>query len=88
MRGMHTYCDLCDSGSYQSLEGMVLDRPDGQAFFQAHPRIRALPQREVERDGVPVIVVSYESLLDSASYDVVVARDSYETLAVSGGSDE
>jgi RNA polymerase sigma-70 factor (ECF subfamily) len=81
-RGLHIYCYDCESGSYESLDGMVLNLPQGRAFFQAHPRLRALPQREIDHAGVAAIVVSFAGVPDNAAYDVILNRDSYETLAI------
>jgi hypothetical protein len=61
---------------------MVLNLPQGRAFFQAHPRLRALPQREIDHAGVAAIVVSFAGVPDNAAYDVILNRDSYETLAI------
>jgi RNA polymerase sigma-70 factor (ECF subfamily) len=80
-RGVHLYCHNCQTGSYESLEGLALNQPQGRDFFQAHPRILALPQQEIERAGVPAVVVSFASVSDNATYDVVLKRDTYETLA-------
>jgi hypothetical protein len=77
------YCPDCDSGSYESLDGLALNLPQGRAFFQAYPRIYTLPQREVERDGVAAVVVSFASIDENdAAYDVILKRDTYETLDI------
>jgi hypothetical protein len=81
-RGLHIYCYDCESGSYESLDGLVLNLAQGRDFFQAHPRIHALPQREIEHAGVPAIVVSFTGVADKATYDVILQRDTYETLAL------
>ncbi len=48
----------------------------------AHPRLRKLPEREVEARGRPAIVTTFESVTGPARIDLVSARDTYETLAV------
>jgi len=80
-RGLHIYCHKCQIGSYGSLEGLALNQPQGREFFQAHPRILTLPQQEIEHAGVPAIVVSFASVTDNATYDVVLKSATYETLA-------
>lgn len=81
-RGLHVYCYDCEAGSYESLDGLALNLPQGRAFFQAHPRIHALPQSEIEQAGVPAIVVSFAGVVNNATYDVILKRGTYETLAV------
>jgi hypothetical protein len=81
-RGVHLYCPDCDSGSFESLDGLALNLPEGRAFFQAHPRIYTLPQREIEQAGVPALVVSFAGVGDNATCDVILKRDNYETLAI------
>ena len=68
-----------------SLEGLVLALPEGQAFSRAHPRIRCLPYRSIEFAGRPAIVTSFESVLDSARFDVISDYETYEVLGVCGG---
>lgn len=86
-RGVHIYCYNCESGSYESLDGLALNLAQGRAFFRAHPRIYALPQREIEQAGVPAIVVSFAGVSDNATYDVILQRNTYETLAVQRSDD-
>lgn len=81
-RGMHLYCTDCECGSYETLDGLALGIPEGRAFFQEHPRIYTLPQREIERDGVTAIVVSFASVDNRATFDVILKSDTYETLGI------
>jgi hypothetical protein len=64
------------------LDGLALNLPQGRAFFQAHPRIYTLPQQEIERDGVAAVVVGFAEVGGNASYDVILKRDTYETLDI------
>ena len=63
------------------MDGLALNLPPGRDFFQAHPRIRTLPQREIDYEGVPALVVSFTGVMETATYDVILNRDTYETLA-------
>ena len=81
-RGLHIYCHDCESGSYETLDGLALNLAPGREFFQNHPRIRALPQREIERDGAPAIVVAFAGVAGNATFDVILQRDTYETIAI------
>lgn len=84
-RGVHTFCNACGSSSYSALEGLSLNTPEGRQFRQAHPRLRTLPDQEIEAEGLPAIVSRFESIDASATFDVVVARDTYRVLRVEGG---
>jgi RNA polymerase sigma-70 factor (ECF subfamily) len=86
MRTLHVRCARCGSENTQSFAGLVLASREAQAFRRAHPRIRLLPERAVERDGRAAIVTSFESVVDAARLDVISACDTYETLAVFGAS--
>ena len=81
MRGMHTTCERCDLSWQIALVGFAFTSPEGLAFFQSHPRLRVLPEREVELNGVPAIVLSFESVTDPATFDMLVHRDTYTILA-------
>ena len=63
-------------------EGLVLALPQGQRFWREHPRIRALPQHEVEAAGRAALVAGFESLSAAARFEVVVARDTYAVIVI------
>ena len=79
--GIHHQCVACNSGSWDMLEALVLALPQGQRFWREHPRIRALPQREVEAAGRAALVAGFESLSAAARFEVVVARDTYAVIS-------
>ncbi len=85
--GLFHLCENCSPvrSYWASLEWLVLSLPEGRSFEQAHPRIRLLPAQEVERDGRPAIVTTYESVTDHERLAVVSALDSYEVLHVERG---
>jgi RNA polymerase sigma-70 factor (ECF subfamily) len=86
-RGLHVYCHDCQSGSYESLDGLALNLPQGRAFFQAHPRVLTLPQREIDYAGSAALVVSFTGVADNAAYDVIIKKDNYELLATRSSDD-
>jgi hypothetical protein len=43
-----------------------------------------LPEREIEADGRPALVTGFESIVDAARLDIVIARDSLRLLGVHG----
>jgi RNA polymerase sigma-70 factor (ECF subfamily) len=84
MRALVVTCGYCGLRNVQSHAGLVLASPQGQAFWRAHPRIRLLPEREIETQGRAALVTSFASLVDGARFDVISARETYEILAVHG----
>jgi len=75
-------CPACNSVSTQSVMGSALGR--GLEFWRKHPRLRALPERAIaEVDGVPALHVGFESVTNSARFDVVMARDTLTVLRLS-----
>ncbi len=47
-----------------------------------------LPEREIEVDGRAAIVTCFQSVTGQSRLDVVSARDTFELIAVYGGSGE
>ncbi len=81
-RGVYVKCEACHYASYGELDGLAINLPQAQNFWRAHPRIRTLPQREIEFEGRPAILVCFESVAGSAQLEVIVAQASYEVLSV------
>jgi RNA polymerase sigma factor (sigma-70 family) len=88
LRGMYLSCDGCGCAHDLTLAGLALWSPEGRRFWRAHPRLRTLPEREVEAAGRDALVTSFESVTDGARLDVVSAHDTYEILSVHGAPDE
>jgi RNA polymerase sigma-70 factor (ECF subfamily) len=84
MIGKHYFCQACGGRSDSSLAGLVIVMPEVRAFWKANPRIRRLPDREIEVDGHPAIVTGYESVSDGASIEIVSKRDDFRTLRING----
>ena len=81
-RGVHVKCEACGYSSYAELDGLVMNLPQAERFWRRHPRIRALPQREIEIEGQPALLICYESVTGAAQLQVIVTRTSYEVLSV------
>lgn len=84
--GVYFRCGGCGWVHDMSLAGLALWRPEGRCFWRQHPRIRLLPEREVESAGRRAIVTRYESLADGSRFEVVSARDGFRVLEVHGPS--
>jgi hypothetical protein len=83
---IHSYvwCPTCGAGLHATLPDRVLNLPEGQQFWREHPRLRLLPEREVEAAGGPALVTSFESITGGARLDVVTARDAFEIIGIHG----
>ncbi len=80
--GVCVYCPGCASSRCITLAGFALGRPEVRKFWRAHPRLRALPARTVESEGRAAVVTGFRSVAGHAQIDVVLARDSYEIIAI------
>ena len=63
---------------------LALDTPQAITFWRRHPRIRALPVRTLDFEGRPALLTGFESGGDHARLEIISARDTLETLYVSG----
>ncbi len=77
-------CRSCDIDDGASLWHLTLDTPAAQRFWQHHPRMRALPVRDLELDGQPVVSSGFVSVDGSAKLEILSKRDTYEILHVHG----
>ncbi len=83
--GIAFICPTCESWYSSPSYGIVHRMPETQQFLREHPRVRTLPEREIEVDGQLALVTSLESITESARLDVVTALDTYEILRIFGG---
>jgi hypothetical protein len=77
-RGLHATCTACGEQVSSSLTGLAAALPEVRRWRRDHPRVRALPERELD-DGV---LVRYESVRGGDGVDVVFARDSLRVLSI------
>jgi RNA polymerase sigma factor (sigma-70 family) len=82
--GVTIICPTCGITDVTALSHLALDLPEAVCFWRAHPRIRRLPEREVEAEGQPAIISTYASVTDGARLEVLSARDSLQVLAIHG----
>jgi RNA polymerase sigma-70 factor (ECF subfamily) len=81
MRALVVTCGHCGLRNMQSHAGLILASAQGQAFWRAHPRIRLLPEREVEAYGRPALVTTFASITDGARFDTISACETFEVLS-------
>lgn len=78
-------CDHCSGINCITLEALVLFLPEGRAFMRTHPRIHLLPYRNIEFAGRSAIVTRFESVTETASFEVISDYETYEVLKIVGG---
>lgn len=80
---VYQYCEHCGVGGWQFKTGwQLLATPEGREFYRVHQRVRFVPDRVIEADGVPAIVTGYESATGSARIEGVFVRDTFERIGV------
>jgi RNA polymerase sigma-70 factor (ECF subfamily) len=81
-RGAHVRCSRCDTIVYSSLGGIIQGLPAVRAFCEEHSQVRSLPEREIAIDGRSALVSRIESVVGTASLDVVTDETSLATVQV------
>jgi hypothetical protein len=78
--GVILTCAICGSLCWTRLYALALCWPEGEMSWRAQPRLRLLPEREVEHNGRAAIVTSFASTTAPAQLDIIAARDTFELL--------
>ena len=78
-------CDTCGPNT-QSLYGTLLALPAVRQFWREHGRIRRLPVRQLEAQGVPAVTIGCESVRSSARFEAVFALADFRVLHSSHGT--
>lgn len=86
--GVHHRCGACDRKPDASLAALAFWQPEVRRFWKDHPRLRTLPEREVEVGGRAALLIRFESVVGTAGVDVIHARDTYELLEIHGATGE
>ncbi|GCE31547.1 hypothetical protein KDA_70310 [Dictyobacter alpinus] len=77
---INTSCPFCGSDNWAALDCYALAAPEGLRFWQKHPRMRLLPINEVEAQGRPALLVTFESVKERASFSTLFERETYRKL--------
>jgi RNA polymerase sigma-70 factor (ECF subfamily) len=80
--GFQHRCPVCHAASTQPLAGLLLASQEGRRFRRDHPRMRILPEQEIEADGRTCVVTRFVSVDDQACLVFVAARDSGQVIHV------
>ena len=86
VHAVHVRCDHCHPSHWDwtTSTGLALNLPEGRRFWRQHQRIRTLPEREIEVDGRPAILTSFQSVAGTARLDVVSLRDNFQVIRIHG----
>jgi hypothetical protein len=81
---IYQLCPGCGQFDGEMWHSLTWSLPEARRFWQANPRMRYLPEREVEAGGLPAMVTGFESLTGSARLEVVTLRDSLQVVCIHG----
>lgn len=78
---IYAWCEECGycSGS-SAWNGLALSTPQVLHFWRDHPRMRAIPPRELEIAGSPAVLVGFESVTDDAKIEVAFAQNTFAVI--------
>jgi RNA polymerase sigma-70 factor (ECF subfamily) len=81
--GIYAWCENCEfAAGLEEWWSLTLSLPAVREFWRQHPRMRALPQRQVEYQGCGAIVTGFESLTANARIEVVSSQNTFMVLGV------
>jgi RNA polymerase sigma factor (sigma-70 family) len=83
--GINLACHRCRGGDSASLWHLMIDLTAGRSFWRRHPRMRALPIREIAYQGRDALLAGFESVDGPARLEVVSARETLDVLRIEGG---
>ncbi len=85
---VYVKCEYCGAISDCTLMGLALSVPQTRRFWREHPKMRVLPEREVDVQGTPALVTTFESVTGMGRLDLISARDTFQLIGVHGTLDE
>ena len=83
-QSIFVWCAQCEFGDSETWHSLTWSLPEARAFWREHPRMRFLPEREVEVAGSPAVVTGFESITGPARLDAVMLVDSLEVVSING----
>jgi hypothetical protein len=79
---IHLHCPACGWASNKNLSGLVMGLPEAQRFWRAYPRLRILPEQEIEAQGSLAFLTRIQSVTSTAEINVISARNTFEPIQV------
>ncbi len=81
--GIYAWCESCEfAAGLEAWWSLTLSLPEVDAFWRRHPRMHALPRREVQHQGCDAIVTGFESMTANARIEVVSSHDTFMVLGI------
>lgn len=79
---IHLECTACGFTSNKSLSGLVMGLPEVQQFWREHPRLRLLPEQEIEVQGSGMFLTRIQSVTSAAEISVISERNTFSPIQV------
>lgn len=73
-------CSACSLTSNKSFSGLVMGLPEVQQFWRQYPRLRILPEQEIEAQGTKAFLTRIQSVISAAEISVISQPSTFETL--------
>jgi hypothetical protein len=80
--GFFTHCGACAGLFFIAPGGLLFHAAPLRNFWQAHPRVRFLPERRVRCEGREAALVGFEDRQSGARLEMVFALDDLRALRV------
>ena len=80
--GVYIWCEQCNASVSNAWSGLALCQPQGRVFWQKHPRLRALPEREVEIADAPAILTGFASVTNNATFEAAFNKQTFEVVYI------
>ncbi len=77
-------CRRCPAMTFNAQFINILALPETRRFWQHHPRMRSVQERDVEAAGRPAVVAGFESMTGRSRIEIVYARDTFDVIQVQG----
>ncbi len=81
---IYVWCARCGLHNVESWHSLPWSLPEVRRFWRDNPRMRFLPERELEAAGSPAVLTGFESLTGAARLTVVSLRDTYQVVSIDG----
>ena len=76
------HCHGCGWTSSKTRSAMVMALQEVQRFWRDNPRIRFLPNQDVESQGLPAVVTRMQSVTNTSELAVVSVRETFEVVGL------
>jgi hypothetical protein len=73
-------CARCGSIAHSSLAGRVLESAAGRDFLREHPRVKTLPEHQLEVAGRPALLNTFQSIDGTADFQAVTDLATLRTV--------